>query len=96
MHLHPQWIVEFGRLLILINKEIGTKFLISSHSPDMISAIKYISEKEGTSKNINFYLAERKDNKFLYEYKHLKSNIEEIFESFNISFEKLDKYGKYE
>jgi len=96
-HLHPQWVVEYARLIVLLNKEIGVKFLIASHHPDMISAIKYISMKEKTEKNLNFYLAEKDlKSSFMYNFKHKGLDIEDIFSSFNIAFERMDLYGKTE
>ncbi|WP_430814010.1 AAA family ATPase [Carboxylicivirga sp. RSCT41] len=93
VHLHPQWIVEYARLIILLHKHVGVNFLIASHNPDMISAIKYISEKETNSQKLNFYLAEQ-NNDFLYNYRCLGTEIDEIFESFNIALERIDMYGK--
>lgn len=92
-HLHPQWIVEYARIVILLNKQFGVKFFIASHNPDMVSAIKYISEKEGVSERVNFYLAERIQNSYDYNYKALKTEIEEIFTSFNIAIERINQYG---
>lgn len=91
-HLHPQWIVEYARIIALLNKELGVKFLIASHNPDMISAIKYISEKEEIDNNLNFYLAE-KDNEGTYSYKSLGTEIDEIFNSFNIAIDRINQYG---
>jgi predicted ATPase len=94
VHLHPQWIVEYARMIVLLNKEIGVKFFIASHSPDMISAIKYISEKEQTTHNLEYYLAEQtKDNPYLFNYKSLGTNIDPIFESFNIALDRINQYG---
>lgn len=93
-NLHPQWIIEYARLIVLLNKEIGMKFFIASHNPDMVSALKYISEKEKTNKNLNFYLAvQQSKNKYLYKYKHLGTDIEPIFASFNIALERINQYG---
>ena len=92
-NLHPQWIIEYARLIVLLNKKIGIKFFIASHNPDMVSAIKYISEKEGISNNLNFYLAEKTKNKYLYNYTQLGIEIEPIFASFNIAIERINKYG---
>ena len=39
-HLHPQWIVEFARLLVLLHKELGLKIMIASHNPDMVADIQ--------------------------------------------------------
>lgn len=42
-HLHPQWIVEFARILVNIHKVLGVKIMIASHNPDMVSAIQSIA-----------------------------------------------------
>lgn len=96
VHLHPQWVVEYARLVVLLNKYLGVKFLLASHHPDMISAIKYISEKENTSGNLHFYLADQYLNSFTYNYKDLGVEIEDIFSSFNIALERIDLYGQSE
>ena len=92
-HLHPQWIVEFARVLVMLNKEIGLKIMIASHDPDMVSAIRYVADAEGVLSNANFYLAEHDVNAETYTYKALEHDIEPIFESFNKSFDLIEKYG---
>ena len=93
-HLHPQWIVEYARIIIMLHKKIGVKFFIASHSTDFVSAIKYIAEKQKTQKSLSFYLAEEDANKpFSYNYKTIGTNIEPIFESFNKSLDKISEYG---
>lgn len=92
-HLHPQWIVEFARLLVLLNKEIGLKIMVASHDPDMVSAIRYVSEAEGILDNTNFYLAGPDEGTETYTYKHLGTDIESIFESFNMALTKIEMYG---
>lgn len=92
-NLHPQWIIEYAHLIILLHKNVGIKFFIASHNPDMVSAIKHISEKEGLIDSLNFYLAEKIENKYLYNYKHLGIEIDPIFESFNIALERIHHYG---
>ena len=39
VHLHPQWVVVFARLLILIRKSLGVKIVLASHNPDFVAAI---------------------------------------------------------
>lgn len=92
-HLHPQWIVEYANLIVLLHKRLNVKFFITSHSTDMVSAIRYISEKERCLNNISFYLAEQVGTES-YSYKYLKDDIEPIFESFNKSYDKLDEYAR--
>ncbi|MCD8178242.1 MAG: ATP-binding protein [Tannerellaceae bacterium] len=92
-HLHPQWIIEYARLIVLLNKHVGVKFFIASHNPDMVSAIKYISEAEGVDDKLNYYLGESVPGTYQYNYKHLGTDIEPIFESFNIALDRINLYG---
>lgn len=92
-HLHPQWIVEFARLLVLLTKEIGLKIMLASHDPDMVSSIRYVAEAEGVLDRTNFYLAEQDENAETYTYKYLGTDIESIFESFNMALTKIELYG---
>lgn len=92
-HLHPQWIVDYAKLLVLLNKKLGTKVLISSHNPDMVSAIQAIATSKGLGDKTNFYLAEKVGNEDRYVFNHLGNNIEKIFDSFNIALDRIDLYG---
>lgn len=93
-HLHPQWIVEYARMIVLLHKHIGTKFFIASHSTDFVSAIKYIATKEECLSSLSYYLSEEDiEHPYTYNYRSLGQDIEPIFESFNKSFELIDKYG---
>ena len=92
-HLHPQWIVEFARLLVLLYKKIGLKIMIASHNPDMVSAIQSIARKEGVLDVTHFYQAYREENSYQYRYKDLGGEIQEIFESFNIAISRIQDYG---
>lgn len=93
-HLHPQWIVEFARLLVLLHKQVGLKIMIASHNPDMVSAIQSIARKEGVLDNTCFYQAEKaSEDSMQYIYKNLGSDISEIFKSFNIAISRIQDYG---
>ncbi len=93
-HLHPQWIVEYARMMVMLNKFVGVKFFVATHNPDMVSAVRYISEKEGVLNKTSFYIAERAaPDSYLYTYRDLGTDIEPIFESFNIALERISRYG---
>lgn len=92
-HLHPQWIVEFARILVLLHKEVGTIILLASHNPDMVAALKSISDAEGMEDYISFYQANKGEDSQRYSYQYLGSNIESIFESFNIALDRIKDYG---
>lgn len=94
-HLHPQWIVEFARLLVLLNKELGLKIMIASHNPDMVAAIHDIANKERVLENTNFYVAQTENpESHQYIFKDLGHEVGEIFESFNIALENIGRYGR--
>jgi len=92
-NLHPQWIIEYARIIVLLNKELGVKFFLASHNPDMVSAIRYIAEKQETLDNVNFYLANKIEGKFVYDYQYLNKDIDPIFKSFNIAIDRINLYG---
>lgn len=93
-HLHPQWIVEYARIIVMMHQKIGAKFFIASHSADFVSAVKYIAEKQKVQKSLSFYLAEEdKRKRYSYNYRSIGTDIEPIFESFNKSLDKISEYG---
>lgn len=92
-HLHPQWVVEYARLIVLLNKTIGVKFFISSHHPDMISAMRDICDKENQNDKLKFYLAKNESKSHQYNFVDEGIDIENIFDSFNIAIERINKYG---
>ena len=93
-HLHPQWIVDYARLLVLLKKHLDLKIMIASHNPDMVAAIQAIANREGVLGDTNFYVANpSKENPHQYVYKHLGHEIGEIFESFNIALDRIEAYG---
>lgn len=92
-NLHPQWIVEYARMIVMLNKELGIKFFLATHNPDMVSAIRYISEKEQILNKVNFYLAQKSEESFKYNYRYLDKEIDPIFESFNIAIDRINTYG---
>ena len=95
VHLHPKWVVEYARLVVLLNKHLGVKFLIASHHPEFVSSIKYIAKKENIENKLNFYLArEREENQ--YEFAPNGYEIDKTFESFNNAYDLIEKYGDNE
>lgn len=93
-HLHPQWIVEYAKILVELNKKTKARFFIATHSTDMVSALRYISEKEETLDHLSYYRAVPSDaDAFTYDYQDMGTDIEPIFESFNKSYELIEKYG---
>ena len=92
-HLHPQWVVEYARILVMIHKLLGAKIVVSSHNPDMVSAIQAIAQKEGLTDATRFYLSEPTDDEALYSFRDLGFEIAEIFDSFNVAIDRIAFYG---
>lgn len=92
-HLHPQWIVEFARLLVLIHKKLSVKVMVASHNPDMIAAIRSIAEREDVLSHTRFYLAERNKDSLSYDFVDKGIDIGDIFESFNVAMSRIQEYG---
>lgn len=65
-HLHPKWQVEYAKLIVELVKN-NYNFLLTSHSPYMIQALRVLSEKEEINDRTAFYLAERIDGKSSFE-----------------------------
>ena len=61
VHLHPDWQVEYAKLLVNLVKK-GIKILVTSHSPYLIEALNKFSEEEKLEENIKFYLSELNEN----------------------------------
>lgn len=96
-HLHPQWIIEYARMIVLLRKNIKAKFFIASHSTDMVEAIRSISEAEGIESDLMYFLGEEEEaDSGLYNFRKLGLDIEPIFASFNKSFDRLDYYTSKE
>lgn len=92
-HLHPQWIVEFARLLVIIHKVLGVKVLVASHNPDMVAAIQSIAQREEVIDKTVFYLAQRGKNDPRYVFSDKGTEISDIFTSFNIALSRIEQYG---
>ncbi len=92
-HLHPQWIVEYARILVLLHKELGQKIMVATHNPDMVAALKAIAEREEVADKTHFYIARATEQRGRYTYKDLGIDISEIFTSFNIAISRIESYG---
>ena len=95
VHLHPKWVVEFARILVHLHKQEGVKILLASHDPDMVAALQSIGEKEELGERLNFYIARRnEENKHRFDFISTGTDIEPIFDSFNIALDRIEEYGR--
>ena len=94
VHLHPQWVVQYAHIVVLLHKMLGVKIVLASHNPDFVAAIHAISKKEKVADKTNFYLSKKIDgSSYEYEFEPLGNNINPIFESFNLALTRIQQYG---
>lgn len=94
VHLHPQWVVQYTHIVVLLHKMLGVKIVLASHNPDFVAAIHAISKKEKVADKTNFYLSKKiDDSSYEYEFEPLGNNINPIFESFNLALTRIQQYG---
>ena len=90
-HLHPQWIVEYAKILVRLVKEIKVRLLITTHSPYMVRALRNVSESELSQSKINFYLSEY-DKDYQFTYRSTGTDISPIFKVFNVALDEIASY----
>jgi len=87
VHLHPDWQVEYAKLLVQLVKH-GVKVLVTSHSPYLIEALNKFSKDEKLEDNTKFYLSEStKEGKSIIIDKTKDKS--EIFKKLSEPFNKL-------
>ena len=92
-HLHPQWILEYAKVLVRLNRNLGVRLLLTTHSPDMLNAIRRVANVEEVP-DLRFYLAKNNDlsKSLQYDYVSLGRNVEPIFAAFNMAADKTETY----
>lgn len=93
-HLHPKWIAEFARILVLLNKKMGVKVFVATQSPQFVEALRAMANKEKTLDSTRFYLAvPSDDDDSRFTYRDLGQEAVDIFRSFNQIYDKIEEYG---
>ena len=92
-HLHPQWILEYAKILVRLNRRLGVRLLITTHSPGMLDAIRRVANVEEVPE-LRFYLAEEVSNERKYDfvYRDLGRQVEPIFAKFNLASDRTEAY----
>ena len=96
-HLHPQWVVEYARMITLLNKGLGVRFLLATHSPKLVQTLYLLAEDEDQEEpTLKFYLSERSDddNPSAYRFREVtdEEGIEPIFACFNTAYDLMGTY----
>lgn len=93
-HLHPQWVFEYAKILVALNRKYQVRLLITSHNPDMVNAIRTIADEEGVE-GLRFYVSESvNDSPYDFTYRDLGRDIEPIFATFNKALDSIESYRR--
>lgn len=92
-HLHPQWVVEYAKMIVSLVSTFGVRTLIASHDPDMINALQAFASARGIEDRTHFYQAIPDGGAASYCYKYLdrKMDVGRIFDTFNKVYPAIDK-----
>lgn len=92
IHLHPEWQLVYAELIVLLQKELNLKVIITTHSPYFLNAIEVFTQTYNL-KNTHYYLSKSVENSI--EFKEVTNNLEEIYNLLAKPFQTLEniKYG---
>lgn len=63
-HLHPQWQLILAKIITFMVKEIGTKFIVTTHSPSFLTALNAYSVDFGLEQKSNYYYTKRLEDNY--------------------------------
>lgn len=78
IHLHPEWLLNYAEIIVLLQKYFSLSLIITTHSSDFLQAIEYYSEYHGVSNNCKYYLSYTENN--MCKFKDVTENTEEIYQ----------------
>jgi predicted ATPase len=93
IHLHPEWQLEFAKLLVLLQKELNMTILLETHSPYFLNAVEVYSEEQNISDRCNYYLTT--DEGGYCSARDVTASIDDIYRLLAEPFRKLEK-NRYE
>lgn len=84
-NLHPVWQVKYAEILYYLNKKLGVKMYINTHSTHIIEAFQILSKNDDST---NFYMLE--DINQYSKSVSLENKIQLLYEELNGAFDLLD------
>ena len=91
-HLHPEWQVQYAKILVLLQKTYDLTLLVTSHSTFFVNALQQAALAKDVSERTKFYLAvEDKTSNGGFTFEENNIFAADIFRSFNKGFERIDE-----
>lgn len=88
VHLHPKWQVIFAQLIILLQKKMNLKLIITTHSPYFLNAIEILSLKNAI--NTKYYMTEKVNECDQYNIVDVTEHRDKIYKELAEPFQKLE------
>ena len=66
-NLHPEWQIKLAQLLVLLNKKIGLRMYLNSHSPYFVRAMEYFSHQYDIVEKCHFYFMEANEENGMFQ-----------------------------
>lgn len=77
IHLHPEWLLKYAEMIIVLQKNIDLTILINTHSQVFLDAIDYYSEKHSIKERCNYYFADL--NEYGCDFMDVTDNLDIIY-----------------
>lgn len=80
INLHPEWQLTYAEILVMLQKELDLKVVLTTHSPYFLKAIEYFAEQYDRSSVCHYYYAANQNG---------SAEIRNVDDMTNIIFKKL-------
>ena len=96
IHLHPEWQMKYAEYIVLLQKALDLRVLVTTHSPQFLRAIECYTDKYDTMNKLNVYAFEGESIK---NCSYSEYGVSEIYEKMTAPYDELqdmidEKYGE--
>ncbi|WP_026523784.1 AAA family ATPase [Butyrivibrio sp. MB2005] len=84
-HLHPEWQVLLAEVLALLNKELGVKILLTTHSTNLVYGFEVIQKRE-KKQSVKLYDTIKLEDEYSVMYKDVSDDYSEVYSKLGAPF----------
>ncbi|MBQ6985566.1 MAG: ATP-binding protein [Oscillibacter sp.] len=87
---HPQWQLKLAEALVLIQRELGVRIFLTTHSPYFLRGIEVYADEYELSGHCHYYQTQPTDDAAtLFHIQNVDGNTDSIYRAFYMPFEEL-------
>ena len=87
---HPQWQLKLAETLVLIQRELGVRIFLTTHSTYFLRAIEVYSNQHELSNHCHYYLTQPVDDaENMYHIQNVDGKTKLIYHEFYMPYEEL-------